>query len=72
MNVNEVKEKHMRELMTKPNVVGVGIGERNGAPVLEVFVRSKVPRESLHSSGIIPDTLDGFPVHVVEIGSPSV
>lgn len=46
----------------RDGVIGVAQGERNGRPVVEVFVRDKETGESL------PEELDGFPVVPVVSG----
>ena len=56
------------ELMSKPNVNGVGIGERNGEPVITVFVTRKLQKSDLRASEIIPESIAGYPTDVVEIG----
>ena len=57
-----------QELMSKPNVTGVGIGERNGKPVIKVFVTRKLPKSELRASEIVPEKISGYPTDVVEIG----
>ncbi len=69
-----VKRKHESEIMSKVNVVGVGVGLqlRKGEPTgkvgLVVFVNRKVPAPKLGSDEIIPPEIDGVPVDVQEIG----
>lgn len=46
----------------RDGVIGVAQGERNGRPVVEVFVRDRETGESL------PEELDGFPVVPVVSG----
>jgi hypothetical protein len=36
-DIEAVRRKHEATLMSLPNVVGVGIGERDGKPVLKVL-----------------------------------
>ncbi len=60
-----------QKLMSKANVNGVGIGERNGKPVLQVFVTRKVPKSDLRAEDIVPETVAGYPTDVVEIGQVS-
>ena len=57
--------------MSKANVNGVGVGERDGKTVLQVFVDRKVPKSELRSDDIIPATVAGYPTDVVEIGQIS-
>jgi hypothetical protein len=60
-----------QELMSKPNVNGVAIGERNGKPVIKVFVTRKLQKSDLRASEIIPERVAGYPTDVVEIGAVS-
>lgn len=58
--------------MSKANVVGVGIGRRQGMQgeemVLVVMVSRKVPRRQLHPEDIIPQEIEGVSVDVREVG----
>ena len=69
-----VKEVHEKELMTKANVLGVGIGihKRDGEPTgsvsLVVMVTHKVPLEQLAPEDVIPSEIDGVPVDVQAVG----
>jgi hypothetical protein len=69
-----VKEAYSGFLMSKPNVVGVGIGlqkaegQRTGQIGLVVMVSRKVPREMLRPEEVIPEQIDGVPVEVREVG----
>ena len=56
------------ELMSKPNVTGVGIGKRDGKPVIKVFVTRKLPKSDLQASEIVPEKIAGYPTDVEEIG----
>ncbi len=55
--------------MTLPNVTGVGIGEHSGREIIIVFVSHKVPKEELDPRELIPKSLEGYEVHVDEIGA---
>ena len=55
--------------MTLPNVTGVGIGEHSGREIIIVFVSNKVPEEELNPKEMIPKSLEGYEVHVDEIGT---
>lgn len=68
MTIKQVKEDHENELMELPNVVGVGIGEKNGKSVIKVFVTHKVELSSLKPQEVIPKRLDQCDVDVEEIG----
>lgn len=69
-----VKDAHERDLMAKPNVVGVGVGLRQRGGVLTnnvvvvVMVRHKLPPADLQPDDMIPPEIDGVPVDVQEIG----
>lgn len=69
-----VKAAHEADLMSKPNVVGVGIGlrQREGLPTEEpaiiVSVTHKVPAAQLDPWEVIPCELEGMPVDVQAVG----
>ena len=69
-----VKETHIDELMSKANVVGVGVGLRHkegmaaGTVVLLVMVMHKVPLAQLAPNDIIPAEIEGVPVGVQAVG----
>jgi hypothetical protein len=70
-----VKAKYERELMRKPNVVGVGIGFREQAGqatdqvCIVVSVRVKVPLDQLAPKDVIPNVLEGVQVDVKATGT---
>jgi hypothetical protein len=72
--VQAVRRKREAELLSKANVVGLGVGyrRRHGQPTNElaliVLVREKVPWESLAPHDRIPQELDGVPVDVQDVG----
>jgi hypothetical protein len=69
-----VKRAYQAELMSKANVVGVGVGylTRRGRPTdeiaLVVMVSQKLPREQLAPEDILPREIDGVRVDVQEVG----
>jgi hypothetical protein len=69
-----VKRAYQAELMSKANVVGVGVGflTRRGQPTdeiaLVVMVSQKLPREQLAPEDILPRQIDGVRVDVQEVG----
>ena len=69
-----VKDAYTGILMSKPNVVGVGIGlhktegQRTGQVGLVVMVSHKVPPDMLAPEDRIPEEIDGVPVDVREVG----
>lgn len=69
-----VRQAHEADLMSRANVVGVGVGlrtrggRREREVALVVMVRQKVPRTMLAEADILPGRIDGVPVDVVEVG----
>ncbi len=69
-----VKRAHEAELLSKPNVVGVGVGlrkkggERVDEVALVVMVKQKLPAYVLAPDDVIPAMIDGVPVDVQEVG----
>jgi hypothetical protein len=67
-----IKEKHADRLKRFPNVVGVGVGyevvdgKLTNRVAIRVYVRRKLPKDQLAPDAILPDTLDGLPVDVIE------
>jgi len=72
--VQAVKEAYQNILMSKPNVVGVGIGmkyvcaKRTDQLGLVVMVQRKLPAAQLKPDEILPSQIDGIPVDVQEVG----
>jgi hypothetical protein len=70
----DVKRKREKELMSKLNVVAVGVGfrQRGGVSTNEVSivvsVRKKLPQSQLKPGDVIPASIDGVPVDVIETG----
>ncbi len=60
--------KYETQLMGLPNLVGMGIGEKAGKPVIKVFVTHKVPESALRPQEIIPRLLEGYETDVEAIG----
>ncbi|HET7855447.1 MAG TPA: hypothetical protein VFL41_03225 [Gaiellaceae bacterium] len=67
--IEEAKTRHEAELLALPNVVGVGIGERDGKPTIKVFVTAKVPETELAPEERVPSSIAGHEVDVEEIGA---
>ncbi len=69
-----VKQAYKDELMSKANVVGVGVGLRQkkgmaaGTVALVVMVTHKVPLAQLAPEDIIPAEIEGVPVGVQAVG----
>ncbi len=72
--IRAIRRAYENELMSKANVVGVGVGfqqqggERTGELALVVMVKKKVPLEQLAPEDVIPTSLEGVPVDVQEVG----
>jgi len=72
--VQDVKRRHEDELLRKPNVVAVGVGFRNrgGQATQEacivVSVKTKVPAAQLQRGDLLPASIEGVPIDVVETG----
>ena len=67
--IAEAKARHEADLLALPNVTGVGIGQRDGKPVIRVFVSEKLPESDLAPEERVPASLDGYEVDVEAIGS---
>jgi hypothetical protein len=69
-----IKEAYGDLLMSKANVVGVGIGlrhrgaNRTDEVGLVVMVRRKLPNALLAPDDMIPDQIEGVPIDVREVG----
>lgn len=72
--IRKIKEKYERELMKISGVVGVGIGKKivegkeSNQLAIIVFVSKKLPKTRLEKTNIIPESLEGVPVDVQEVG----
>lgn len=72
----KAKHLHGAWLMSRLNVVGVGVGrKRRGGQTLPhwcvvVYVSKKVPAFALPPEEIIPPEIEGIPTDVVEVGLP--
>lgn len=72
--IRAVKAAHTAVLMKRPNVVGVGIGqrivhgERTGELCISVLVADKIAIEGLAPEEIVPSQLGNIPVDVVQVG----
>lgn len=69
-----VKRTHEPDLLSRPNVVGVGVGylrragKATGEIGIIVMVEKKVSPSHLKPRELIPAQLDGVPVDVQEVG----
>jgi hypothetical protein len=72
-----VMKEHKTGLLSKPNVVGVAVGFKQNAGIstqelaLVVLVETKLPLNALPPDAQIPESIDGIPVDVQEIGKIS-
>ena len=75
--IKDVLKNHQDALMSKPNVIGVGIGlrethgDRTGTVCIVVLVSQKYPAAALSPDALLPTELDGIPVDVQEVGKIS-
>lgn len=74
LNLVNIQEKNLDRLLLKPNVVGVGIGNKviegrdTESMGITVYVSSKMNVSLLSKSDIIPKSLDDVKTDVVETG----
>jgi hypothetical protein len=72
--VKAIKKAYQDELMSKANVVGVGIGIRRKGGLrtdemaLVVMVERKVSKSQLATKDQIPAKIEGVPLDVQEVG----
>lgn len=73
MDPQQVRRRHEDALMALPNVNGVSVGQddASGQAVLQVFVTQKLPAGQLTPDEVIPESLEGLRVDVVELGDVS-
>jgi len=69
------KEEHARDLLTRRNVVGVGVGEKTsrgrktGEVSVVVLVRQKLPVQELPPQAVVPKQVDGVQTDVLAVGT---
>ena len=72
MTIESVRQKFEGDLLRLPNVVSVGVGATtDGRPVIQVGVTRKVPTSRLRRDEVVPSSLEGYEVEVVELGQPT-
>ncbi len=70
-----VQRNYETNLLSYPNVVGVGVGlrqvngQQTGNVALVVMVNKKFPVEELKPKDILPREIEGVPVDVQEVGT---
>ncbi len=73
-DVTHVKETHKEAILSKPNVVGVGIGykvirgRRTDELCTVVLVRQKIPKAGLDPEALVAPYIDGVATDVVQVG----
>lgn len=71
----EVKERYLAQLLSKANVLSVGVGYRQRGGrlteevVLVVNVTRKLPLHQLRPEDVVPAAIEGIPVDVQETGT---
>ncbi|MDX1436992.1 MAG: hypothetical protein R3335_09280 [Anaerolineales bacterium] len=74
VEVKKAKELHKQDVLSKPNVVGVGTGYRTvGKKTTDelcvvALVRRKIPKAGLADQDMVPSSLDGVKTDVIEVG----
>ena len=69
-----IKGKYKDDLLSRENVIGLGIGlktvggQQTGEVALVVLVSRKVPQASLASQDQLPAEIEGVPIDVQEVG----
>lgn len=69
-NLNEIVREKSKEIIEKDNVVGVGVGKKNGngAKSVVVLVQKKLPENVINANSVIPSEIDGYKTDVIEVG----
>jgi N-acetylmuramoyl-L-alanine amidase len=67
-DVQRLKEAYEEDLLSKKNVLGVGVGEKAGETAVAVLVEKKEALAELKLGDIIPAEIEGVKTDVIEIG----
>ncbi len=73
-DIRQIKEAHKEELLTRPNVIGVGVGYKVRGSVrtdelcVVAMVRQKLGEAALRPRDMVPPSLDGAPTDVIQVG----
>jgi hypothetical protein len=65
LSIDQVRMKHRDRVLRINGVVGIGIGEDHGRPVIHVLIRERTTTLERE----IPKDLDGYPVRLVVSGN---
>ena len=74
LKIQEVRTMVEEDLLAKSNVVGLGIGykEVGGKETtdlcIHVYVEKKLPKAELVPEALVPETVQGLPTDVIEVG----
>ena len=68
--VKKIKEKYEKQKLEIENVIGVGIGKKKDTQELciRVYVRKRIPESQLKPGEIVPESIEGIQIDVVESG----
>jgi hypothetical protein len=72
--VQQAKEAYKAEILAMPNVVGVGVGEKESAGrktgeiCVVVLVREKLPEAGLPAEALLPSQVGNIPTDVIPVG----
>jgi len=68
--IYEAKERSKHQILSYPNVIGVGIGKKNdvGDPSITVMVKEKKPLSALAVGTVIPKSVNKIPTDVIQVG----
>lgn len=73
-DVLKIKRKYEEKLLSFPNVLGVGVGNKIIGNVatdglcLKIYVRKKLAKIKLQKAQLLPKKLDGIETDVEEVG----
>ena len=66
--LRQTLQRYESELLTRANVIGVGMGKIDDEWSIVVLVREKVDESALPLEDLVPAELDGFKLKVRAIG----
>ena len=56
------------QYLTKPGIVGSGIGQKNGEPSIIIMVEKKLPLSALKSGDVVAEKINSIPTGVLQVG----